>query len=249
MYSFLRRPAWIALASLTVVLTVVFVNLGLWQLRRLAEVRLENTVITARMASAPAPLQSVVDLASDTETAAAEHAFRPVTVVGSFDPDNEVLIRSQTLSGVAGFHVVTPFELGGDVALLVNRGWVPLTMDTPPVVGAPPPATAEIQVVLQGTQERGRFGPEDPPGIAPRLNRIDIQRIEQQVPYDLYPVYGLATTASGDLPVPVMIEEPTDGPHLPYAIQWFAFAAISVVGFAALARKTARRTGASEPGS
>ena len=41
-------------------------------------------------------------------------------------------------------------------------------------------------------------------------------------------------------PAPVPAVKPDGGPHLSYAIQWFSFAAIFVVGWAALVM---RRTG------
>jgi len=39
--------------------------------------------------------------------------------------------------------------------------------------------------------------------------------------------------------------EPGDGPHLSYAIQWFAFAGIVILGMGALIRKQAREREAS----
>lgn len=238
-YGFLRSPRWAGLAIVTGVLTFAFVSLGLWQLERLDQVREDNDVISARLATEAESLEEVVDRGDPPSAAGAAHAFRRVIAVGVFDPAEEVLIRSQTHNGVAGFHVVTPLLLDESSAILVNRGWVPLEFDTPPVPSAPDAGVVTVELILQATQERSRFGPADPDGDAARLNRIDIARIRAQTPFDLYPVYGLVVESTGGLPVPVELPDLSDGPHLPYAIQWFAFAGIAIVGFATLAYRTA----------
>src|SRR5260370_612801 len=66
------------------------------------------------------------------------------------------------------------------------------------------------------------------------------------VPYRVLPLgtEQLAPSAAGYRSVPSGLirwpsPELSDGPHLSYAIQWFSFALISVVGSLALARKRA----------
>ena len=50
-------------------------------------------------------------------------------------------------------------------------------------------------------------------------------RLDRQVP------------TGGELPLPAPLPEPTDGPHLSYAIQWFAFATIAAIGYVVLLRR------------
>jgi surfeit locus 1 family protein len=77
------------------------------------------------------------------------------------------------------------------------------------------------------------------------MNRVDIERIQQQVPFPLLPMYVVALgEREGELPVPV--ETPTfedDGPHLAYAIQWFSFLVIGLVGYGFLMRRSLRDSG------
>jgi surfeit locus 1 family protein len=79
------------------------------------------------------------------------------------------------------------------------------------------------------------------------MNRVDIERIQQQIPFPLLPMYLVALGERGSqLPVPV--EAPTfddDGPHLAYAIQWFSFLVIGIVGYAFLMRRSLRDSGRS----
>lgn len=235
-FSFLRRPAWITLGAVTGVLTLLFINLGLWQLDRLADTRLANAITVQRSAeSTPVDLLGLDSLS--LSGASDQHDNRRSTLTGQFLPDDEFLIRSQTNNGIAGFHVVTPLEEDSGLVILVNRGWVPLAMNMPPVAAVPPAGAVTIDVVLAGTQERGQFGPEDRPDSVV-LSRIDIARIQDQLGYEIAPLYAISTTSQGDLPKLVERPELSEGSHRIYAIQWFAFALISVVGFGSLVRST-----------
>jgi surfeit locus 1 family protein len=76
------------------------------------------------------------------------------------------------------------------------------------------------------------------------MSRVDIDRIEEQVPYELAPVYlSLLGADTGELPVtapPPSFDD--EGSHLAYAIQWFSFALIGLVGYFFLIRRNARRS-------
>ena len=125
-------------------------------------------------------------------------------------------------------------------AILVNRGWVPLTLDTVPVSEAAPSiAEDRTDGWIHLNQERPFLGPQDPPdGVLIHLSRVDIDRIQQQVPYPLDPVYLVRIGENGTLPEPVAEPDFTDeGPHFVYAMQWFGFAVVLMVGYAFLVRR------------
>jgi surfeit locus 1 family protein len=166
---------------------------------------------------------------------------------GRFLPEDEVLIRSQVYRDVAGFHVITPLLAEDGTAVLVNRGWVPLELDQVPVSAAPPPAgVVTVEGWLAATQERRALGPTDPAtGQLETMSRVDIDRIQEQVPFPLLPMY-LVELGERDENLPVPLAEPIfddEGPHLAYAIQWFSFLAIGLVGYGFLIRKSLRRSG------
>lgn len=233
----LFRPRWLLAHIAVLALAALFVSLGFWQLRRLEERRAFNTLGTLRLSAEPVPLNGLLGRGHDP----ASLEYRRVTVTGRFDVSGEVLVRSQVFRGTAGFHVITPLVGERGIAVLVNRGWVPLGFDHVPVEGAPPPAG---EVTIEGwvhlTQMRPSLGPEDPAkGRLTTLSRVDVGRIQQQVDVELAPVYVIATSEWGsELPVPA--PEPDfsdDGPHLSYAIQWFGFALIGLIGYVFLARR------------
>ncbi len=47
--------------------------------------------------------------------------------------------------------------------------------------------------------------------------------------------------AQSDLPVPVPLPELSQGPHLGYALQWFAFSLLTIIVYPLLLRRYAKR--------
>jgi surfeit locus 1 family protein len=234
-------PRWIAAHVVVVVIAIVFINLGFWQLRRLDERRLENAVAESRYTAPPGDLGALLAAAGDDLESL---RYRRTVVTGAYDVEHELLTRNQVYREQAGFHVVTPLAVDGG-AVLVNRGWVPLALDSPPVEQAAP-EQGEVTVTgwVNPTQTRPALGPTDPAdGVLEVMNRINIDRIQDQVPYDLAPVYVVLEGEEGsELPVPLPPPEFEDeGSHLAYAIQWFGFTLIGVVGYGFLIRKSLGR--------
>jgi len=221
-----------------VAVCAVFVSLGQWQLRRHDERSLENAVTTSRMSSPPTDLGVLLEGAG-ADVGSLE--YRPVRATGVFEPAGEILVRSQVADERPGFHVVTPFRTASGV-VLVNRGWVPLAAERPPVEEVPPPTgTITINGLVRASQVRPAIGPTEPEGVLRIVARIDLARLDQQFD-DLVPVWIQQTDDVLD-PLPVRVAVPvTDdpGPHLPYAFQWYSFAVITAVGYGVLIRRALR---------
>ena len=159
-----------------------------------------------------------------------------------------MLVRNRTYNGIPGYFVLTPLVVPGGDAVIVNRGFVPLeTSGNEPDVPTAPSGVVAVNGRVRSTQKRGLFGPRDPTeGTLTEVARADLARLQQQMPYHLLPVYiELETSdpseARGITPVP--LPELDDGPHLSYAIQWFMFSALAVIGWVLVVRKTAKGGG------
>lgn len=232
----LRQTKWIVAAVVVVTLATVFIRLGFWQLDRLEERRASNATGAERLSEEPVRLSRVLEGAGgDVESI----QYRRVYVSGIYDPSEEVLIRSQVELGQAGFHVITPLVEDDGWSVLVNRGWVPLSMDTPPVGPRPPSGRQVVEGWVQLSQSRPAFGPEDRTGEEQVFNRVDIGLIGEQMPHDLASVYVVAMGEGGEQ-LPIKVDPPdftNEGPHLAYAIQWFGFAAVGLIGFYFLIRR------------
>jgi len=240
-YRFLARPKWIAGHLLLAVTVVGFVNLGFWQLRRHDERSVINTVMSDRLAGPPMALPELISSYGLDDD---ELEFRRVTARGAYLLAEEVLWQARTLNGRSGHDVLTPLVVGG-MAIVVNRGWVPIDATDPPVSGAEP---ASGSVVVTGVIRRGHgpggLGPSNPDaGELQRTARVDIDRLQLQIDLDLYPFYiqldGQQPTQPAGLPIPQLAPSPDAGPHLSYAVQWFVFAAIAAVGYPILVWRTA----------
>lgn len=241
MLAALRRPKWLITGLAVMGLAGLFIRLGFWQLDRLEDRRLDNATGEARFEAEPIEIETLITEGIDLEAI----EYRRVSARGRWDLSHEVLIRSQVHLGQAGFHVITPLVSDTGQAVLVNRGWVPVTMDQPPVPAEPDGREGEIEGWVALTQTKPALGPDDAPGQLTVFNRVDIGRIMEQTPYDLAPLYVVAIGERGTtLPVPMAPPDfSSEGPHLGYAIQWFGFAVIGLVGFYFLVRREGFRGG------
>jgi surfeit locus 1 family protein len=236
-------PKWLISHLVVLLVVILFVRLGFWQLDRFEERRIENTVGQARFAEDPVDIVVLLDsVGPDVESL----EYRRAVATGVFYPEDELMVRSQVYRSTAGFHVITPLVGESGAAILVNRGWVSLGLDQVPAIEAPPlPGKVTVEGWVHLSQERPPLGPVDPAeGRLTTTSRVDITRIQQQMEMPLAPVYlVLIGEGSGDLPIsvrPPVFDD--DGPHLGYAIQWFAFAMIGLVGYLFLVRKQRGRS-------
>ncbi len=214
-----------------VVVVVVFLRLGVWQLDRREERAIENLVLATRMAESPADLAETLGAAGGDLLSL---GYRPVVITGTFRPDLEKLVRNRTnASGTAGFHQLVPVEMADGSLVVVNRGWIPLESDTVPTVYQPPAGEVSVTGFIRLSESRPPTGPVEPDGDLDVFVRIDLERIGREYPAPVQPVW-IQLTGGDDqtLPIPLELPDTTDpGPHLSYAIQWFSFAIIAVIGF------------------
>ena len=219
----------------------VCVRLGFWQLDR-REQRLDrNAVMAARMAEPAIPLEVV-----PTDTTGL--TFRHVVAHGDYDYDRPIVLAGRSRGGIPGVHVLAPLRISGG-ALLVNLGWLPspdaATVDLDSIRAE---RTARVDGILMPFPDADL----DPPAESFRTTwfRLDGDAIRAQYPYAVAPLYLVRTraatpdrprTASANTqPIPLGPPELTAGPHLSYAIQWFSFALIFLVGWGALAVRRTR---------
>ena len=214
------------------VAAALFARLGVWQLARFREKVQRNALIAAQTAGRPVEFAS---LPSDTSQA----HYRPTVVEGRFDYEHELVLSNRTHQGSPGANLITPLRLpGSDTAVLVNRGWV----------YSPDGATVDRArwresdtAVIRGYVElyapdAGTTNATTDPRIVRRVSRTEIA---DKVPYPVAPYYVIATgdSADGVHPARRVLPVLDEGPHRSYAMQWFAFAAIALVGAGVVVRR------------
>ncbi|HEU4587996.1 MAG TPA: SURF1 family protein [Gemmatimonadales bacterium] len=219
-----RRSRWTLVIPLLVV-AAVCVRLGIWQVHRLQARRAAN----ARALAARA--EPELDLAH--RPAGAPVLERRVRATGTFDRAHEFVLRGQVM-GVPGVELVTPLRLAGagDTAVLVDRGFVP-SPDAATLPDMPLDEPGELTV-----HGLALPAPSEPDSGQPLTNagkttwrRVDLAAARARLPYPVLDVVLLATPDSAAPRFPRRRPEPTldDGPHLNYALQWFAFATMAVI--------------------
>jgi surfeit locus 1 family protein len=224
----------VSIAVIAGVVAATCVGLGFWQLRRLEERRALNASILRRGAAPAVAIQRA-------DGGPRPASFRPATAEGTYDTEHEVLVYGRTLDGESGHEVVTPLMLSDGTGVLVVRGWVPFDLQVAPVPPAvPPPDRVRVEGFLVPDEGDGSSVP-DTEGV---VRRLDVSGIASSLPYDVYP---LAVQLTGQVPpqpgrLPILLPRPqlSEGPHLSYAIQWFSFATIAVVGSVILIRRDRR---------
>lgn len=227
--------------------------LGLWQLDRLEQRRAFNQ--QRRVALAAPPIQL-----SDAPLPPGDLRDRQAVATGEFDYARQVAIRNQSYAGQPGYHLVTPLRIAGaEKAVLVNRGWIPH--------GEANAATWRVFDEQQNGPQFGILQPtrRRPDGAISAIPedtqtgwyRLDVEAIDQTLPYNLLPVVLQLTPAGregagnsrpragSDLTsLPHRIEPDlsfSEGNHLSYALQWFGFAIIAAVVYVSIVRRSEAR--------
>lgn len=243
----LLTPTKIARHVFVLLVIAGCVAAGLWQLARLHQARAYNRTVRRQLASAPRPIDRVLPPGTLLDPDSVQ--FRRVTATGRYDVRDEVVLAGRTRRGNPGNAVLTPLVLSDGRTIVVNRGWVRFGMDRSPVVGAAPPAgTVTVTGVL--------FPPDASSAPATArvrvLTKVDLRRMANQLPPNALPVYlwmqQQSPGQSGRLPLPMGLPTLTEGPHFSYAVQWFLFAAVGLIGYPILLRREARRSRRRRPG-
>lgn len=224
------------------------VRLGIWQLSRLAERRAFNARLYARVAAAPVALEA---LPRDT----VESRYRRVQLAGTWDVAREVRLVSRTRNGSPGINFVTPLRLAGtDTAVLVNRGWVYAQDAKTPAEparwrprGDSATGIAFVDVFPMGLPGAARLATD-----AATIRRLEPAALRDAFPYPIAPFYLVlqpsvadTTTERDSTPVRLAVPPMSEGPHRSYALQWFAFATVAIVGAGVFVRADRRRRQAS----
>jgi surfeit locus 1 family protein len=235
-YSF--KPTGVAVVGIVLALPL-FCSLGVWQLNRAAEKRALQAQLASQSVEPPLRL--------DAPNAGIEpQRYRRVAVKGEYDAGHQVLLDNQIHGGKAGYHVLTPLRLeDSDLAVLINRGWIPAGPDRRRLPELPIRVSA---VELAGMVERFPAvglkleGAEVPaPGWPARVQILEREALERRLGYRLLPYQVLLDAGESEgyardwKPANVDPDKSTG-----YAIQWFSFAAVALGLFLRHGFKAAR---------
>jgi cytochrome oxidase assembly protein ShyY1 len=229
---------WVPVTLGIAVVVALCVLAGRWQLDRYEQRVERNDAVTQAAAGAPVP----VDRLLGTEPAPDTAEWRQVRAVGRYDAGEQIVLRLRPRDGEAGAHVLTPLVTAEGTALLVDRGFVSQRGSPGVVPEAPAPPGGEVEVVARvRLSEVGRGPGGDPATGAVRY--VDVAAIAESLPYPVYGAWAeLVEQEPPAAPPPELVSAPVaeQGPNLSYALQWFLFAGVAIVGGVLLLRSEAR---------
>lgn len=247
MYRFLTSPRWIAGIVLVLLAAATMVRLGFWQLDRMHQKQDRNAAVSANLDATPKPAAEIIPPSPDQRPAAGDD-WTKVSITGSYDESQTILIRQRSFEEGVGYEIVVPFVADDGRTYLVDRGYVVATAgaevapDVPPAPSGTVTVTGNVRVPYDASASATRVEyvgdyrsvrALDPPVLSEALGTElagGYLTVTDEAPAD-----GSAVAAISRIPVP----ELDDGPHLSYAVQWWLFALLTLGGFGYIVRREA----------
>ncbi len=227
---------------LVAILVPALLYLGYWQLQRADEKRLLQAEYDTRASGAVVQVEPQAQRLEQLQ-------FYRVIAKGHFESEYQVLIDNRVHHGRAGYHVITPLKLqGGNIRLLVNRGWVPVGDDRQqlPFIDTPEGLQEVTGVATVPSENVFTLAKPDSLNRAWQLvwQHMDMKRYAATAPFAIQPVVVLLdpeSRASGfarewnrlDTGIAV---------HQGYAFQWFMLAGATIIGYFFLSLRRPRPT-------
>jgi cytochrome oxidase assembly protein ShyY1 len=240
----LRTRRGIGLLAFATFMSVACVLLGLWQLDRYQQRGERNEAVRTALEAQPVTLDSLVpaNVSSDDLAERAEPGleWRSVVVRGTFEP--EVLaLRLRPVDGQSGVHALGLLSLEDGRTVIVDRGFSALMTRSTDSVDLPAPPRGPVQLVGRvRLSESGRGSGLDADANPASIRFVDVDDLGSLSAAELAPVWleRVEQTPPEDAALaPIPTPRLSSGPSLIYAVQWFLFAVIAVVGFVVLARR------------
>lgn len=246
----------LALLLLVVVVVSVCTRLGFWQLER-AGIRGAEAARIEREELMAAPAVPITEVLAPQSAFTAEHLGRRVSLEGSFDPEQQVLVPGRNVGGQDALMVVTAFHVDGgphDGAIMpVLRGWLPDGIADRLEAGAaggtqvtaPPPPTAQVEVVGVLSDSEAAGEPGLPEGFAGGISAGELAQVWGTPMYSAYLVLEEPAQPGGLSPAPSPVEELDADPNLQslsYAVEWWAFALFAVLFWLKVLRDDVRES-------
>lgn len=215
---------WLIFTIVILLACGISIRLGIWQYQRHESRILFNQSITQALEKDPIALNQINEEAL---------GWQKVFIEGSFEAQSQQLVRRKYFEGKLGFWVVAKFITQDNRVVLVNRGFVPVSgaATITPNIPAPKESTSLIEGFIQPLESEFERAPDIPFGQASAINFQQFGLTESDYRYFIH-----QSNTDSELSA-IMPPEISNGPHLAYSLQWFAFAVMIVIGWITITRK------------
>jgi len=203
-----------------------------WQYHRGVDRHARNTLIVEQSQLPAVELNQLTGNVDSFE-------WRTISIQGSFDDKNQILLRNRYNEGVYGFEQLTLFVFD-QRKIWVDRGWIKAGSNAtiPPQLQQTNDNSVRItgRLRLDSSLPQGKFFAVSNNAQRDLVSQLDARKGIQTEDFYVDLISVSDTAMNPD--VPVELPELSDGPHLAYALQWIFFAALVIYG-RRLIRKTA----------
>jgi len=246
----LREPRYAALSALMVLVALVCVGAGTWQIVRFADKVTANDALRANAHRPPVAVTNVLPLVGKPAPSTDSVRYRTVTATGRYDDTERSLVRLRTVKGIDGDLLLTPF-VTKDGVLLVVRGLYHTGPDTNPPPPSAPPGRLTIRARVETSEAdrdsaaqvaKGSVLSINAPAQAAHLHAAVFDGYVELLPHQpgtdgliAIPAPSLSNPAGGAV-------EPQ---HFAYIIQWYLFAVLALAAPFAMIRADRRERVAS----
>ena len=195
-----------------------------WQYQRGVDRHARNVLIAEQSQLPPIEFQNLLGDIADYE-------WRKISLRGSFDDKNQILLRNRYHDGMYGFEQLTLFVFD-ERKIWVDRGWVKAGSDAtvPPQLQPTNQGLISIdgRLRLDSSLPRGKFFAVANDSERNLVSQLDARRGIQTEKFYIDLISASDDSMNPD--VPVELPELSDGPHMAYALQWLFFAGLVIYG-------------------
>ncbi|MEM6481739.1 MAG: SURF1 family cytochrome oxidase biogenesis protein [Pseudomonadota bacterium] len=229
------RPLWVkvTLLGLAVALIVTLIELGNWQLRRLAWKEALIEAVDARAFGTP------VDPPVGTVTAD-DHAYLRVTLDGHFRHDLTQRVKALTELG-AGHWIMVPLDTG-DGIVWINRGFAPAGLKGAELTKRT--GRVSVQGLLRISEPGGTRMEKNDPAAGRWVSR-DVAALTSSAGFETSVAFFVDAdhaAAPHSWPRGGLTRIDFHNSHLSYALTWYAMAFLLGLGVVIALRENARNT-------
>lgn len=217
----------ILMTFLVLLASMVLIRLGLWQVERyyFRQIFNANYIKATQL--------PVIDISKNINDITGDMEYRKVKIKGAFDNDHSIVRLNQYVDSRLGYSLLTPLILSDGTAVMIDRGWIPaegngtrqdwLKYAVDGEISLSGIIRRSINIEKKDISKRPEFWID-----------FDKDQVQQLYEYQLSPVFiqVFPTNNQTEPPLPMIATvEITDGPHAGYALQWFTFALILLLGY------------------
>lgn len=248
-WSFLRSRRWFGYFAMLILFSLACVWFGNWQFDRRAEARAEIARIDANYDAPAVPLTEAVTNLSDFDED--ELKWQTVEATGTYVGE-PFLARNRPAAEGVGSNMIMPLQLTDGTIFFVDRGWVPVAGadEIPANLPAAPEGLVTVEARLRASEPE-IFGRSSTGRSVASINLTELSsQLSSQLNSEraFTGAYGqlVSETPSGDTGILPAKPERDEGPHLSYALQWYVFILIAIIGVAYAARQEYRNLNAGD---